>query len=30
MRREPDQSDGRIASTCHTSPSTVAAVRRKL
>jgi hypothetical protein len=30
MRRTPGQSNGRIASTCRTSPLTVAAVRRRL
>lgn len=30
MLRSPDQRDARIASACHTSPSTVAAVRRNL
>ena len=30
MRRMPNQSDGRIASACGTSPSTVAAVRREV
>jgi hypothetical protein len=30
MRRAPDHRDGRIASACGTSPSTVATVRRNL